>query len=202
MRQMAKAQSYTSQQSQQGTDSPVVNHSQLQRRQLAEMVESEKWGLPGLLAQLPGRSEGGSSFFMGVDLNNLGIDLDSAEPLIPTLSTPFADATSRPAIPDFSLPAAYNVNNVPPLHTRMSNFADETLFMIFYQFTRDVMQEIAAAELYTRDWRWHKELRQWMMKDQQVAAPIRISERTERGVYVFFDAMNWKRERVSADAES
>lgn len=133
---------------------------------------------------------------MGVDLNNLGIDLDSTEPLIPTLSTPFADATSRPAIPDFHLPAAYNVNNVPIVHTRISNFADETLFFLFYTYTRDVMQETAAAELYTRDWRWHKELRQWMMKDQQVAAPIRISERTERGVYVFFDAMNWKRERV------
>jgi len=194
---MPKTQSSTSQQSQQGNGSPAANHQQPQRRPLAEMTESEKWGLPGLLAKLPGRSEGGSSFFMGVDLNNLGIDLDSTEPLIPTLSTPFADATSRPAIPDYHLPPAYDVNNVPIVHTRISNFADETLFFIFYTHTRDVMQEIAAAELYTRDWRWHKELRQWMMKDQQVAAPIRISERTERGVYVFFDSMNWKRVRVS-----
>ena len=160
------------------------------------MTESEKWGLPGLLAQLPGRGENASSFVMGHDLNSLGIDFDSPDPIFPTFTTPFADATSRPAIPEFQLPAAYSVNNVPALHTRMSNFADETLFAIFYQYTRDVMQEIAAAELYTRDWRWHKELRQWMMKDAGVAAPMRISERTERGVYVFFDAMNWKRERV------
>lgn len=89
------------------------------------------------------------------------------------------------------------MNNVPPLHSRITAFSDETLFAIFYQYTRDVMQEVAAGELYSRDWRWHKELRQWMMKDSQMAQPIRISERSERGVYVFFDAVNWRRERVS-----
>lgn len=133
---------------------------------------------------------------MGQDLNTLGIDFDSADPLFPTFSTPFADANARPAIPEFRIPAAYTVSNVPPLHSRIGNFSDETLFAIFYQFTRDVLQEMAAAELYSRDWRWHKELRQWMMKDASMAQPLRITERSERGVYVFFDAMNWRRERV------
>jgi len=85
---------------------------------------------------------------------------------------------------------------VPPLQSRITAFSDETLFAIFYQYTRDVMQEVAAGELYSRDWRWHKELHQWMMKDSQMSQPIRISERSERGVYVFFDAVNWRRERV------
>ncbi|KAF2226819.1 hypothetical protein BDZ85DRAFT_191553 [Elsinoe ampelina] len=132
---------------------------------------------------------------MGQDLNSLGIDFESAEPLFPIFTTPFADASSRPAIPDFSLPTAYSVHNVPPLSSRIANFSDETLFAIFYQFTRDVMQEHAAAELYSRDWRWHKELRQWMMKDSSMAQPVRMTERSERGVYIFFDAMNWRRER-------
>lgn len=160
------------------------------------MSDIDKWGLPGLLAMLPGR-EDASPFVVGQDINSLGIDFDSPEPLLPSLSTPFADINARPAIPEFTLPSAYSVNNVPALHTRMGNFSDETLFAIFYQYTKDVMQEMAAAELYTRDWRWHKELRQWMMKDSNMAQPIRISERSERGVYVFFDAANWRRERVS-----
>jgi len=66
-------------------------------------------------------------------------------------------------------------------------------------------------ELTARDWRWHKILRQWLQKDNGPsstlpivdlangapvgAPPIQISEHTERGVYVFFDAMNWRRER-------
>lgn len=65
-----------------------------------------------------------------------------------------------------------------------------------------------------RDWRWHKVLRQWLQKDTKESntasslplvdltqgAPIgmlpqRINERSERGVYVFFEASNWRRER-------
>lgn len=168
------------------------------QRELSDMNETERYGLPGLLAMLPGRnSEHSSSLIMGQDLGNLGLDFDSTEPLHTTFSTPFADPSSRPAVPEFRLPESYSVNNVPPLHTRIGNFTDETLFAIFYQYTRDVMQEVAANELYTRDWRWHKELRQWMMKDAGMAPPMRISERSERGVYVFFDAVNWRRERVS-----
>lgn len=182
----------------QNADSPSSPQQHAQaRRRLSELTDNDKWGLQGLLAQLPNRSEGEPGIVMGQDLNTLGVDFDSAEPLFPTFSTPFADATSRSAIPDFTLPIAYTVSNVPPLHVRINTFSDETLFAIFYQYTRDVMQEIAAAELYTRDWRWHKELRQWMMKDGTMAQPIRITERSERGVYLFFDAINWRRERVS-----
>ena len=59
------------------------------------------------------------------------------------------------------------------------------------------MQEIAANELYNRDWRWHVKLQQWMMKDPDLPAPIRISPKVERGWYLFFDVTNWRRERVS-----
>lgn len=69
-------------------------------------------------------------------------------------------------------------------------------------------------ELTVRDWRWHKVLRQWLQKDTRESntgsslpivdlatnapvgtQPVRVGDRTERGVYVFFDAMNWRRER-------
>lgn len=110
-------------------------------------------------------------------------------------STPFSNATSQPVIPDFILPPAYSVTNVPPIHTRITAFTDDTLFAIFYQFTRDVLQEIAAGELYARDWRWHTKLRQWMMKDTTLAQPQRVSERSERGFYIFFDSGSWVRER-------
>lgn len=94
------------------------------------------------------------------------------------------------------------------------NSFPETLFCIFYQMPHDIMQEIAAQELNNRDWRWHRLLRQWLQKDTRDAnnsssmpildltngapiavQPVRVSERIERGVYVFFDVMNWRRER-------
>ena len=45
----------------------------------------------------------------------------------------------------------------------------ETLFCIFYQNPRDLLQEQAAQELTARDWRWHKVLRQWLQKDNHSA---------------------------------
>ena len=55
---------------------------------------------------------------------------------------------------------------------------------------------------YSRDWRWHKELQQWMMKAKELGEPVPIQgqkedERGERGYYYFFDVNNWRRERVS-----
>ena len=176
-------------------DAPITNQAVPQQlKPYEEMSEAEKWGLPGLLAKIRS-NDASSAFTMGVDINSLGLDLDSPEPLFATFSTPFADNRSRPVIPEFTLPGGYTVTNVPALATRMSAFSDETLFFVFYQNPRDVVQELAAGELYSRDWRWHKELQQWMMKDSQMAAPIRVSERSERGVYIFFDANNWRRER-------
>ncbi|KAK1820121.1 transcriptional regulator [Friedmanniomyces endolithicus] len=145
------------------------------------------------------------------------------DPIYPTF-TPFPlpperssgsnfDFFERNVVPDFTLPSAYTVTNVPPLERRMGAFSDETLFSIFYQNPNDYRQELAAIELTARDWRWHKILRQWLQKDTRevstgslpivdlaptlpVAAPtVRLGERTERGVYVFFDAMNWQRQR-------
>lgn len=106
---------------------------------------------------------------------------------------------------------------MPKSHT---NFRLETLFSVFYQHPRDVLQELAAQELINRDWRWHKVLRQWLQKDTRESnsgsalplvdltngapigtQPIRKSDRVEQGVYVFFDAMNWRRERRYLDLD-
>lgn len=88
--------------------------------------------------------------------------------------------------------------------------------MIFYTRTRDIMQELAAVELSRREWHWHKIIRQWITKDSHSreanatshlnmvdhtggapigVPPVRLSENSERGIYIFFDAPNWRRER-------
>ena len=121
------------------------------------------------------------------------LTVENHRPLINTFGSPFDE---RPVIPEFTLPQAYTVTNVPPLASKMDSFSDETLIMIFYQYPRDILQELAAQTLYKRDWRWHKELRQWMMKDQGMGGPpVRISDKQERGWYIFFDVGNWRRER-------
>ncbi|KAK5127768.1 hypothetical protein LTR85_004884 [Meristemomyces frigidus] len=197
-----------------------------------------------------------NAVFLGQDLNSLGLDLESPEALYTTF-TPFPSSTTTSAgsllhglpstdthdrhrmIPDFTLPSAYTVTNVPPLSGRMGSFSDETLFSIFYQHPRDLLQELAGIELTARDWRWHRVLRQWLQKDTHLTSngnagqhnstatghagaggggggagsgggnaslpivdlagaafpAVRVGANVERGVYVFFDAGNWRRER-------
>lgn len=62
---------------------------------------------------------------------------------------------------------------------------------MFYSMPRDALQDAAAMELYNRHWRYHKELRLWLTKDQS-------SEQTktptfERGSYIFFDPNSWEK---------
>ncbi|KAK5709167.1 transcriptional regulator [Elasticomyces elasticus] len=205
----------------------------------ASMTEAEQYGLPGLLAALEARRaiENGqpvdptlppamrNGVILGQDLSTLGMDLDSPD-MIYTTFTPFPnmrdstpgayDYVERNVVPEFSLPQAYRVGNVPGVEARMGAFSDETLFSIFYQNPLDYRQELAALELTARDWRYHKKLRTWLQKDSPSSTatssgsslPIidlapgvpvgRESVRVpggERGVYVFFDARGWRRER-------
>ena len=98
--------------------------------------------------------------------------------------------------PEFAVPACYDVQNIHPLPEKVSSFSDETLFYVFYQMPRDVMQEVVAGELSNRNWRYHKELKQWLTKDTN-SEPVRISPTEERGYYIFFDPSAWQRQRVS-----
>ncbi|CZT17674.1 uncharacterized protein RCC_03511 [Ramularia collo-cygni] len=217
------------------SQSPQTSQPSQPVKKWSEMTDQEHFGLAGLSAIFEARKQfdiGGvvdetlppqmsnSILFMSQDLNQLGMDLDSPEPLHPTFHV-FPDATgtgslfdSRKPVPAFNVPDAYTVTNVPPMATRIDAFSDETLLQIFYTSPRDVMQERAAEELSNREWRWHKLLRRWLQKDTREAnlsivspsqdltngapigiAPQRIDERSERGIYIFFDPVNWRRER-------
>ncbi|KAH8729100.1 hypothetical protein GQ44DRAFT_823827 [Phaeosphaeriaceae sp. PMI808] len=181
-----------------GENGGSSNNQILVYKRLSEMTDSERYGLPGLLTMIPLESPDYSSLAMGQDLTVLGLDLGRPDnsPLHPTFGSPFVESNAKPIIPpDFTLPAAYTVTNIPPLHTKMANFTSETVLAIFYQFPRDIMQEVAAQELYNRDWRWHMKLQQWMMKDPDLPSPVRLSAKEERGWYLFFDVNNWRRER-------
>ncbi|KAK4629685.1 General negative regulator of transcription subunit 2 [Fulvia fulva] len=200
----------------------------------ADMTEQERYGMQGYIARveagraiaagqpvdptLPTVERNWATLQAGVDINNLGLDLDSTEPIYKTFHV-FPDMTSggsfdssrRNPVPDFQVPPAYYVNNVPDSASRMAAFADDTLFNIFYFEVRDVKQELAAIELANREWRYHKVIRQWIKQDCGPAGlaggfdhtngapggilPVRLSEKVERGIYLFFNNDRWSRER-------
>lgn len=63
---------------------------------------------------------------------------------------------------DSILPACYHVPSAPGPTGKVSAFADETLFYIFYAMPGDRMQELVARELFLRNWRFHKPSKSWI----------------------------------------
>ncbi|CAG8761015.1 14757_t:CDS:2, partial [Acaulospora morrowiae] len=94
--------------------------------------------------------------------------------------------------PEYHLPSCYNVQPPPPAQSKIGSFADETLFYIFYSMPRDILQEAAAQELYNRNWRYHKELRVWLTKEQGTE-PFAKTQTFERGNYILFDPASWEK---------
>jgi CCR4-NOT transcription complex subunit 2 len=143
--------------------------------------------------------------------------------LYPKFMSPWSDAkqvATHAVEPEFTLPACYHVQP-QPVQTKLPQFHEETLFFIFYSQPRDLMQELAALELYVstrsillnitplirlvtyltlflcvcrykKNWRYHKELQLWLTKESGTG-PMEKTPHYERGFYVFFDPMIWKR---------
>jgi len=166
---------------------------------LSQMSDIDRFGLAGILAMVRNDNQDLASLAIGQDLTQLGLDLNSSDPLYPTFASPFAETGSRPMQPDFTLPQCYTVHNVHKLETKVPSFSDETLFYMFYTMPRDVMQEVAAAELTHRNWRYHKEHKMWLTKDQNYGDPTPISPGAERGSYIFFDPYMWQRTRFQRE---
>lgn len=111
------------------------------------------------------------------------------------LITPWSDPSAAGSVePEFHLPACYNVQPPPPGPGKAQTFSDETLFFMFYSSPRDALQEIAAQELWNRNWRWHKELRHWLTKETGTPPSQKVPG-GEAGTYTFWDPETWSKER-------
>lgn len=182
---------------------PPPNSAHLQQQhpqtpaQQVLVSAADRWGLLQLLSMIqsaPSEVDHGLTT-MGTDLGTMGLDMGYPGKLYSTFITPWADQSAAHSIePDFHLPACYAVNPPPPGPAKVSTFNDETLLFIFYSSPRDALQEIAAQELYNRNWRFHKELRLWITKESGNSASAKIHG-GEQGTYAVWDPENWSRER-------
>ncbi|KUF99078.1 hypothetical protein AM588_10011150 [Phytophthora nicotianae] len=138
-----------------------------------ELDPSNQYGLLGMLHTIirPGNGDATKNLAMGCDLTSLGLNLNSAEPLYPTFASPWSEEQLTKE-PQFSLPMCYY--NQPPVlkTTHLSKFHLETLFFIFYSMPKDVLQAYAAQELYSREWRYHAELKTWLKRASPADAAL------------------------------
>lgn len=158
------------------------------------MSPADRWGLLGLLAMIKSADLDTSLLSVGTDLGTMGLDMQ-APGLYSTFITPWADSSAAHTVePDFHLPACYNVAPPPPGPGKAAAFSDETLFFMFYSSPRDALQEIAAQELWNRNWRYHKEMRLWITKETGTPSSAKIPG-GEQGTYSYWDPENWEKSR-------
>lgn len=153
----------------------------------------DRYKLIGLLGIIRMTEQDVSMLALGSDLTTLGLNLNSPEPLYPTFASPWAEGPLRSKEPQFQLPSCYAVKSPGvPLLQRLNQVSDETLLYLFYTSPMDVLQQVAACLLYSRDWRYHKEQKVWITR----APGMELMQKTttfERGTYIVFDVASWKK---------
>eukprot|EP00051_Salpingoeca_urceolata_P027867 m.483630 g.483630 ORF g.483630 m.483630 type:complete len:577 (+) comp23014_c0_seq1:185-1915(+) len=157
-------------------------------------AESDRYKLIGLLGVIRMVDQDLAMLALGSDLTSQGLNLNSPEPLYPTFASPWAEGPLRSKEPQFQLPQCYSVKTptLPPAHQRLNQVADETLLYIFYSSPSDVLQQVAACILFSRDWRYHKEQKLWVTRAPGME-PVQKTTLFERGTYVVFDVATWKK---------
>uniref|UniRef100_A0A182QXF1 NOT2/NOT3/NOT5 C-terminal domain-containing protein n=1 Tax=Anopheles farauti TaxID=69004 RepID=A0A182QXF1_9DIPT len=162
----------------------------------ASMVNNQ-FGMVGLLTFLRAAETDPNlvTLAMGQDLMALGLNLTAVENLYPSFGGPFADAPARPQDIDYNVPPEYLINM--SIRDKLSKltlqkYKDDLLFYLFYTNVGDMMQLAAAAELHSRDWRYHTEEKVWITRVPGMT-PYEKNGTTERGTYYYFDAQTWRR---------
>ncbi|KAJ1436601.1 hypothetical protein B484DRAFT_445603 [Ochromonadaceae sp. CCMP2298] len=129
-------------------------------------TQEAKFGLAGLLDVIRLTDQDMQTLALGTDLTTFGLNLNAAESLFPTFSSPFTDTPLAPE-PSFRTPSCYMMNPPTLKAEHLSKFQIETLFYMFYSMPRDILQACAAQELYRRDWRFNAELKVWFKPRSQ-----------------------------------
>ncbi|XP_055640328.1 regulator of gene activity isoform X3 [Toxorhynchites rutilus septentrionalis] len=162
----------------------------------ASMVNNQ-FGMVGLLTFIRAAESDPNlvTLAMGQDLTALGLNLTSVENLYPSFGGPFSDSPARPQDMEYNVPPEYLINM--SIRDKLSKltlqkYKDDLLFYLFYTNVGDVMQLAAAAELHSRDWRYHLEEKVWITRVPGMT-PYEKNGTTERGTYYYFDAQNWRR---------
>ncbi|XP_017114674.1 regulator of gene activity isoform X1 [Drosophila elegans] len=162
----------------------------------ASMVNNQ-FGMVGLLTFIRAAETDPNlvTLSLGTDLTGLGLNLNSQESLHTTFAGPFVAQPCRAQDVEFNVPPEYLINfairdklTAPVL----KKLQEDLLFFLFYTNIGDMMQLMAAAELHSREWRYHVEEKIWITRIPGIDQYEKNGTK-ERGTFYYFDAQSWKR---------
>mmetsp|Transcript_17501 Transcript_17501/g.29066 ORF Transcript_17501/g.29066 Transcript_17501/m.29066 type:complete len:486 (+) Transcript_17501:492-1949(+) len=157
------------------------------------------FGLLGLLSVIRMTDADRNGLALGTDLTMLGLNLNTNDNLYSNFASPWSDAPTTKE-PHYQLPMCYYMQP-PALKTgHLSKFQLETLFHIFYALPKDVLQAYSAQELYTREWRYHAELKRWFKRATTADGVANASSGAPQ--FLFFDLNTWERRLFTGNLQS
>jgi len=175
----------------------IQTHSDGKVTNIPSGMVMDQFGMVGLLTFIRTAEQDPqlAQLAMGSDLTTLGLNLNSPENLYQNFASPWADTQCRPQDIDYHVPTEYLTNTMirdklAPI--KLARYGDDLLFFLFYVFPGDVLQIAAAAELFNRDWRYHKEERIWITRASGQEPLVKTST-YERGTYHYFDCQSWRK---------
>lgn len=155
------------------------------------------YGLLGLLSVIRMTDADRNALALGSDLQSLGLNVKSSDKLYNTFGSPFVD-TPATREPSYHIPMCYYMNP-PALKTgHLSKFTLEILFYVFHAMPKDGLQAYAAQELYSRQWRYHVELKLWF-KRAEPGDGVDLSDGATK--YIYFDWQTWDRRHFSGNIQ-
>lgn len=156
---------------------------------------TDQYGMAGLVALLANTESNQNLFSLaiGYDISSINLNLNSKERIYQTYPGPWNEKQLKPYEIDYPVPSEYLVHH--NIRDKISEFkaptyGDDLLFFLFYFFAGEQMQVYATRELYSREWRFHKDEGVWIrrMNSHMEKNP---SGTYERGSYIYFDPINW-----------
>mmetsp|Transcript_26911 Transcript_26911/g.40727 ORF Transcript_26911/g.40727 Transcript_26911/m.40727 type:complete len:474 (-) Transcript_26911:215-1636(-) len=173
-----------------GSVTPAPSAAQGPSGSVAGSALAGDFGLLGLLSVIRMTDADRNALALGTDLTMLGINLNTGEKLYTNFASPFSDSPATQE-PHYQLPMCYYMQP-PTIKTgHMTKFTLETLFYLFYTMPKDIMQACTAQELYSREWRYHAELKRWFKRTSAADGVTNSSSGAPQ--FLYFDIQTWER---------
>ncbi|SCN12806.1 CCR4-NOT transcription complex subunit 2, putative [Plasmodium malariae] len=154
----------------------------------AKIYNRTNYGLLGILKVIKMTNPNLNILALGTDLTTLGLDLNTRDFLFSSFNSPISD---NPTNKDdyFIKPNSYLNTHFQIRLSLLLKLKTETLFYIFYNIPRDVLQAYAASELYIRKWLYHIIYKKWF-------TPKNLSNYSsieKCASWIYFDPISWSK---------
>ncbi|SOV80217.1 CCR4-NOT transcription complex subunit 2, putative [Plasmodium reichenowi] len=148
----------------------------------------KNYGLLGILKVIKMTDPNLNILAIGSDLTTLGLNLNSPNYICTSVSSPFSENPIENE-EDFIKPISYLNTKFQIRLSLLLKLQTETLFYIFYNLPRDVLQAYAASELYIRKWIYHIIYKKWFTPNNTTST-INLEKCAS---WIYFDPLTWSK---------